>query len=116
MRRDALRGPGLEVIVNGIMKLRVSLLSLGFGAVLALAPSAHAQAESNPDHFTETGVESASGGYTAQSATNAVAPARAKNSKPAVSVAHADVPAAPVHVAVAVADKNRPALRNTPKH
>ena len=104
--------------MNAITKVRVSLLGLGFGVALLLAPSAFAQAESNPDHFTESGVEVGPGGNTALPTSHASVQKPAQKSAKSV-VATAPVaqksPAAPVHVAVAVADKNRPAVATTPK-
>jgi hypothetical protein len=108
----------MEVVVKGMTKVRVSLLGLGFGVALLVAPSAFAQAESNPDHFTETGVEVGPGGNTAISSPHAAVqkPAQ-KSAKSAVAPAAVAErsPAAPVHVALAVADKNRPAVASAPK-
>jgi hypothetical protein len=111
-----LNGPGSEVAVKGITKVLVSLFGLAFGVALLFAPSAHAQAESNPDHFTATGYELGPGGSSTQSAEHASAPKQAKNVKPvAQPAAQASSSAAPVHVAMAVADKNRPAIAPNPK-
>ena len=108
-----MNGPGSEVAVKGITKVRVSLLSFGFGVALLFAPSAHAQAETVPDHFTETGVEVGPGGSVTQSASHASAPKQAKPvAHPAVQ---ASTSAAPVHVAAAVADRNRAAVAPNPK-
>ncbi|HUK52772.1 MAG TPA: hypothetical protein VL099_05720 [Candidatus Binatia bacterium] len=102
--------------MSGMMKVRLSLVSFGFGLALALAPAAHAQAESSPDHFTETGVEVGPGGTVSQSASHSVAPKTAQHAKSAAApVARENSSAAPVHVAVAVADKNRPAPVRAPK-
>jgi hypothetical protein len=101
--------------VNVITKVRVSLLGLVFGAALVFAPSAHAQAESNPDHFTETGVEVGPGGNVMPAA-HASTANRAKNVKPvAHAAAQTNSSATPVHVAMAVADKNRSAVPTEPK-
>ena len=98
--------------MNGIMKVRLSFLSLGFGVALLFAPSAHAQAETNPDHFTETGVEL--DGNVTRTAVHTAALREAK--KPEVaSAAQQHSAAAPVHVALAVADRNRPAINPAPK-
>jgi hypothetical protein len=108
----------LEVVVKGMTKVRVSLLGLGFGVALLFAPSAFAQAESNPDHFTETGVEVGPGGNTALSSPHAAVQKPAQMSANSVVVPAAVAersPKATVHVAVAVADKNRPAVAAAPK-
>jgi hypothetical protein len=82
---------------------------------LAFAPAVYAQAESNPDHFTETGVEVGPGGYAMQSGRQAAAQKQAKNVKRAEVAAVPSNSGAPVHVALAVADKNRPAAVRAPK-
>jgi hypothetical protein len=105
-------GPGSEVNVSGMMKLRVSVLTLGFGVALLFAPSARAQ-ETCPDHFTETGVEpGCPGTHVAAHATEAKP---TKNAKPAASADHQNRSAAPVNVAVAVVDKKQPAVTPAPK-
>ena len=99
--------------MNGMTKLRVCVMSVGFGVALMFAPSAHAQAESSPDHFTETGVEIGPGGNVPQYGAHASAKQQAK------PVTHAAAPArstaAPVHVAMVVADKKRPAVVTSQK-
>jgi len=93
-------------------KVRVSFLGLGFGMALLLAPSAHAQ-EFCPDHFTETGVEP---GCAARNIAQPTAHAtRAKQARVAASAAKVNSEAGAVRVAVAVADKNRPAIAQAPK-
>jgi len=99
----------------GMTKLRVSLASLGFGVALLFAPSAHAQAESIPDHFTETGVEIGPGGSVAQAVARPAVMKQASKPKPAaLTAAQTGSSAAPVQVAVV--DKNRAALAPTQKH
>lgn len=102
--------------MNGMTRFRVCLVGLGFGVVLMFAPSAHAQAESSPDHFTETGVEIGPGGSMAQSSPHA---ATLNRTQKAPGVAHAQAPAktstAQVTVAAAVADKNRRLAPAAPK-
>jgi hypothetical protein len=91
-------------------------MSLGFGVGLLFAPSAHAQAESSPDHFTETGVEVGPGGNSAATVAHSAVLKPAQTAKPAVAKsAAAKSNAAPVQVAVAVADRNRPAVTPAPK-
>ena len=100
--------------MNRITKVRVSLLSFGFGVALLFAPSAHAQAESTPDHFTEVGVEIGPGGNTTQTAAHAAVPKQAKNAKTvAVPAANAHPSATPA--LVAVADKKRSSVTPAPK-
>jgi hypothetical protein len=101
--------------MNGTMKLRVSLASLGFGVALLFAPSAYAQAESIPDHFTETGVEMGPGGSMPQNVARPATTKQASKPKPAaVTAAQTGSSAAPVHVAVV--DKNRAVVAPTSKH
>jgi len=98
--------------VNGMTKVRLSFLSLGFGVALLFAPSARAQ-ESCPDHFTETGVElGCPGRNVAQPAAQAT---QAKQTKSAA--ASADRQNHPIAKArlVLVADKNRQASTPAPK-
>lgn len=100
--------------MNGMTKLRVSFLGLGFGVALMLAPAALAQADANPDHFTATGVELGPGGNVSRSAAPAATPKQASKPKPvAVSAAQVNSSPAPVHVAVA--DKNRQPVATEPK-
>jgi hypothetical protein len=107
--------------VDATMRLRVSLASAGFAVALMFAPSAHAQAESSPDHFTESGVEIGPGGQVATAthasrASVATAQAHTQSAKPATAQAnHANPAAQPVQVAMTVADKNRPVVAGTPK-
>lgn len=104
--------------MNASMKARVYLFGFGLGAALLVAPSAFAQADASPDHFSETSVEAGPGGTKGQAAAQPVASSHAqKSAKPAVAQAAAPAShsAAPVHVAVAVADRNRPAIVHTPK-
>jgi len=98
--------------MNGMMKLRVSLASLGFGVALMFAPAAHAQAESSPDHFTETGVEVGPGGTVHQQAAQAhTSTAKTTAAKPAVAQAkHEHASVQPVQVAMAVPNKHRPVI------
>ena len=100
--------------MKAMTKVRASLLGLGFGVALLVAPSAFAQAEPNPDHFTETGVEVGPGGNTAVPSPHAKAQKSGKSVAAPVSQTGKSS-AAPVHVAVAVADKNRPAVAAAPK-
>ena len=100
--------------MNAHTKIRVSLAGLGFGLAMLFAPSVHAQAESIPDHFTETGVEIGPGGSVAPSAARSSVSRQVKKAAPvATSVASANTTAPPVHVAVA--DKNRLAIPAAPK-
>jgi len=100
--------------VNGMTKLRVCFLGLGFGVALMLAPAALAQADAIPDHFTATGVEMGPGGNGSWTAARATTPKQASTPKPvAMSAAHVNSSPAPLHVAVA--DKNRAAIVTEPK-
>lgn len=109
-------GPRMEDVVNGMTKLRVCLVGLGFGVALLIAPAAHAQAESSPDHFTETGVEIGPGGSVTQSSSHVTASKRAqKTQKAAQAEASAKSSAAHVTVAAAVADRNRRLTPAEPK-
>ena len=103
--------------MNAMMKVRVSLASFGFAVALMFAPSAHAQAESSPDHFTETGVEIGPGGQVAVThASASTAQTHTQAAKPATAQAnHSNTGAQPVQVAMAVADKNRAAVATAPK-
>jgi len=104
--------------VNAFTGARVYMLGLGLGAMFLLAPAARAQADMSPDHFSETGVEYGPGGATGQAAAHPVAVSHTqKSAKPsnAQAASPASRSAAPVKVAVAVADRKRSATLNTPK-
>lgn len=102
--------------MDGMTKFRVCLVGLGFGMALLIAPAAHAQADSNPDHFTETGVEIGPGGSAVQSSSHVTAAKHAqKAQKSAQANASAKSSAAHVTVATVVADKNRRPVAVEPK-
>jgi len=102
--------------MNGMTKLRVCLAGLGLGVALLIAPAAHAQAETNPDHFTETGVEVGPGGSVAQSHSNAAVTKRGQKEQKAVHANASAKPAAQrLTVAAAVADKSRRPAAVEPK-
>jgi len=102
--------------MNGMTKLRVCLVGLGFGVALLIAPAAHAQADSNPDHFTETGVEVGAGGDVAQSHLHATAMNHGQKDQKSVHTNTSEKPSARrLTVAAAVADRNRRQAAVEPK-